>query len=568
MSFGNGGSYFGTDSSLGGNIGKNHANLMANDVKALLYVFSPNSRGIGDVAMRPLAYQWDENFLQGVQEITDQSRRGVDFNSSLVEEMMNHKNFSDNMTVSHAPSFNLRTSLLNDKWRFILILTDKGTDLIGVNTVMAAQGGNNQIRRIYTGYFEDEPFNPTTISSYRRTLNPHSYMTITHKTVVGLTKTHGMYGVETQINTRTSEEIILPHVTTSLAGMSGFNQRNELHLMTPENCVNSFQTTEDGYSLATPGISSNITNDVGARQVSDLFEQPEHNVNYVLKGLLKTQDDHNNRKRMSTRKSSHYFDDDFLGESFHRSSFARNLSLPASRNMSPFDLDVNSKISAQDLDNMVNHDLDVIPLDMETPMFYETADQTEISVTNRYSFLIATVMSPILNSAGLNEYQFEYQRALIRNEVKEDFRTISAAGNWVVPNEDLAAMVRAVQTELSKGIFETIFQSAGDFHVMVSAFATGITTVRLSLVGQGYKCQVDFELPSYLGGIISPLIGTDINNADNTSSIESLYGIATGSAGPGNYFNEDDLAFRDHANTVNFDDPSTFGLDPWGEELS
>jgi hypothetical protein len=299
-----------------------------------------------------------------------------------------------------------------------------------------------------------------------------------------------------------------------------------------------------------------------------LFEQPEHNVNYVLKGLLKTQDDHNNRKRMSSRKSSHYFDDDFLGESFHRSNFARNLSLPASRNMSPLDLDINSKISAQTLDDMVNHDLDVIPLDMETPMFYETADQTEISITNRYSFLIATVMSPILNSAGLNEYQFEYQRAFIRNEVKEDFKTISAAGNWVVPNEDLAAMVRAVQTELSKGIFATIFQSAGDFHVMVSAFATGITTVRLSLVGQGYKCQVDFELPSYLGGIISPLIGTDINNADNTSSIESLYGIATGTAGPGNYFNEDDIAFRDHANTVNFDDPNTFGLEPWGEELS
>ena len=169
-------------------------------------------------------------------------------------------------------------------------------------------------------------------------------------------------------------------------------------------------------------------------------------------------------------------------------------------------------------------------------------------------------MSPILNAAGLSEIQFEYQKAFVRGEVKSNFRIISAAANWNVGDDETAQMVRAVMTELNKGVFDTIYQSKGDFHVLVSAFATGITTVRLSLVGQGYKCDIDFELPSYLGGIISPLIGTDINNTDNSQSIESLYGIATGSAAPGNFFNQDDVDFMNHSNTLDFDDPSSWEL--------
>lgn len=564
MTFDRGGSYFGTNDSFAGGVNKNHSNLLDKDAKALLYVFAPNDKTIGDVGLRPFAYHFDENFLAGAGELTNQSLRGVDWSPALVEDMMLRSNFSNNMTVSSQPSIHLKTSYLSSSWRFILILTEKSRDLIGVNTVMST-GGNQQVRRIYTGFFEDEPFNPTTLTDYRRTPNPHAVMVFTHKTVMGMTTSHGRYGPETMISTRTSEEFVLPAYTKSLATGSGFNQRDELHLMTPANCVNSIATSEDGYSFATPGVHSNITNDQGVIPVSDLFEQPSQNVSYVLKGLLKTQDDFNARKRMAHRRTDRFFEDSFMGEGFHRQSLANNLEIPRSPKMSVFDLDVDSRISVQDLDQMVSGDMDVVPMNMESPLFYDTADQSESSVTNKYSFLIASVMSPILNSAGLNELQFAYQKAWVRGEVRDNFKVEGAAANWVVPQEDLNQMVRAVMTELASGIFDTIFQSMGDFHVVVNAYVTGITTVRLSLVGQGMKCHTDFELPSYLGGIISPLIGTDINNAENTQSIEGLYGVATGSSEP-SYFNQDDKDFMNYANNLSFDDPNP--ANPWAEELN
>lgn len=561
MSFDNGGSYFGMTENFGAQVNKNQTGLLLNDSKAIMYVFSPSQKAIGDVSLRPLTYHFDNSFFDNIADISDQTMKGADWSPALVDHLMNMNNFSNNMTVSTQPAFELKTSILSEKWRFILLLTDGGENLIGMNTLMASSSGGRKIRRIYTGYFEDEPFNPTTLSSFKKTLSPYSIMVITHKTVMDMMTNSTQFGPETSVTTRSSEEIIIPTVTKGLVAFNTHSRPSELHLMTPSNCVNSFSTGDDGSMFATPGFASNITNETDALIVNDIFEQPEHNVSHVLKGILKTQDDFNRRKRMSSRKAEHFMSDSFLGESFHRSTFAKHLDMTRSRTMSALDLDINSRVSALDLDTMLNGDMEVIPLDMGAPMFYETADQSEISMTNQYSFLIASVMSPILNAAGLSELQFEYQKAYFRGEDKSNYRIIGGAANWNIPNSETASMIRAVMTELDSGVFDAIYRTKGDFHVLVSAFATGITTVRLSLVGLGYKCEVDFELPSYLGGIISPLIGTDIHNTENSQSIENLYGHATGSAAPGNMFNNDDRDYIEHVNSLSFDDPSPFEIE-------
>jgi hypothetical protein len=227
------------------------------------------------------------------------------------------------------------------------------------------------------------------------------------------------------------------------------------------------------------------------------------------------------------------------------------MSLPRARRNGPLDLDVDSRISPVDLDRMVNGDLDVIDFDNPAPIYYETADQMETSMTNQYSFLIASVISPVMNSAGLNEIQFEYQIARMRGMVQDDFRVYSAAANWPVPQGDLMAMTKAVEVELTNGIFRTIFDSKGDFHVIVSANATGMTTIRLSLVGQGYKNPVDFEFPSCMGGLVTPLLGDASVNTTNSEAVEGLYNVATGTSPVVNHFTHDDNAFMNYANTGN-----------------
>lgn len=538
-----------------GQSNQNAAGVMETPSNAVLYVFKPYANQFGDVGLRPFQYNFDENFIHATQDIGDVVKRGSASAPHLVRDLMATSNLNDHMLPSYSVSMQLKASHLSDKYRFILIFTEKANNLIVGGNTIGSNHSNSQIRRIYTGYFEDEPFNPTTFTSTRRSLNQNSFMVITHKTIVGTSVEHGQLGARTQLRTQSSEEIIHPQITNALVG--GRNN-SQLFLMTPSNCINSIDTNDEGYSIAIPGAHSDISKDKGANVVADILEQPAHNVALIVKGMVRYQEDLSSRGRLSTSQNENYFDDAFAAEGSARMALGRYMSLPRARKSSLFDLDVDSRISPVDLDQLVNGDLNVIDFDLERPIFYETADQMEVSITNQYSFLIASVIVPILNSAGLNAMQFEYQVVRRNGQVDDDFIIHSAEPIFTAPQNDIFHMATAVKIELINGIFATIFHSKGDFHVAVSANATGMTTIRLSLVGQGHRNAVDFELPSCMGGLISPLLGDHISNSSNSESIETLYQVATGTHTP-SYFNDEDKSFMSYAQGEGWDPNKEFG---------
>lgn len=549
-----------------GQSNQNAVGVMNAPSNAVLYVFKPYANQFGDVGLRPFQYQFDENFIHTTQDIGDVVKRGTAHAPHLIRDLMATSNLNDQMMPSYTPSMRLRSSFLSDKYRFILIFTEKANNLIMGGNTIGSNHSNSQVRRIYTGYFEDEPFNPTTFSSTRRSLNENSFMVITHKTIVGTSVEHGQLGARTQLRTQSSEEIIHPQITNALIGNS---TNSPLFLMTPSNCINSIDVNDEGFSIAVPGAHSDISKDRGANVVADLLEQPAHNVALIVKGMLQYQDELSSRGRLSTHQLENYFDDSFAAEGSARMALGRYMSLPRARKSSIFDLDIDSRISPVDLDQLVNGELNVIDFDSERPTYYETADQMEVSVTNQYSFLISSVVVPILNSAGLNAMQFEYQIARLRGQVEDDFIIHSAEPIFTAPQNDIFQMVNAVKIELINGIFSTIFHSKGDFHVAVSANATGMTTIRLSLVGQGYKNGVDFELPSCMGGLISPLLGDSVSNSSNSESIETLYQVATGTHTP-SYFDDEDKNFMKYAESQNWDQSfngSTLVLDQQENEI-
>lgn len=543
----------GTSYSDGGNFGhaqQNAANIMSTKSRAVLYVFKPYDNQFGDVGLRPMQYMFDENFLGETQEITDLSKRGTSNAGMMINDLMLRTNLNDKMMPSIIPSISMRTSVLSDRHRFILVLTESAANLIGGNTLVHS-APSSQVRRIYTGYFEDEPFNQTSFGASRPTLNPSSFMVITHKTVVGAVSEHGRFGTKLRLNTQVSEEFVHPQISGALMSQ-GQGGRTELHLMTPENCLNSIDTNDDGFSLSMPGVHSDITRDKGVNVVVDLLEQPAQNVAQVVKGMIRFQDDITHRSRLSHHRQDNFFEDAFMGEGTARLKLAGYMSLPRAHRSSIFDLDVDARISPVDLDTMVSGELDVVPFDLERPIFYETADQMETSVTNQYSFLISSVISPILNSAGVNAMAFEYSVARIAGQVQQDFRTYQLEPNWECSTQDMLSMAKAIEVELVNGIFSTIFHSKGDFHVSVNANVVGMTTVRLSLVGQGYRNPVDWEFPSCLGGLVTPLLGDAATNATNTEAIETLYNQATGTNKAHNGFGDDDRAFADLTNALPF----------------
>lgn len=495
---------------------------------AVLFLFKPHQDTIKDVSARPFLYQFDAGLVADVQELAHGAARGINENR-LVEDIVQKNKFTDSVIPSHQPAFHLRTSQLTDFWRFILIFSESSTGLVspGGNFV----GNGQSVKRIYTGFFNDEPISQSFVAGRRAGYNEKARMTITHKTVVGTGRTVDQFGPRTINRSYASEQITHPNLVASLAAPSTGTGLNDmpLSLMTPQRCLSLIDVADDNSVVAVPGAALTLGNEGGVGQFSDVLEQPVHNVSQIMRGIVGANEEIMARRSLSTRSAGYDYDTDFLGESLKRRSIANNMEIPIRSSTSIFDLDVNRSITIADLDRMVGGTLAIRPADEQRPAMYDLANQSDVNMTNQYSSLISAVICPILAAAGLNQIDFTFQIAEMRNQVVPDWHVRRAAPSWPVSdNNELLRMVNAVKFELEKTLFETIFRSKGAFSVNVVADSTGFTTVQLFLVDQGIRNAGLFETPTFLGGTVSPLIGDEISMTSNSQQLEGLIGAAVG----------------------------------------
>jgi hypothetical protein len=538
------GSFFGSSSfgnvSVGYN-GQNAAGPGNTRQKGILILFRPypNQFG-GDVGLRPFQYSFDGNFVADVQELTDVTKKGSAPNAALLAEFEDRYNLNDQMMPSFNASMMFQSSRLSEKYRFILILTESGQGLVTGNT-LAANVGSKQMRRIYSGYFQDEPYNPVSHGN-GRTLNPNAFMVITHKTVIDAATTHGMYGSTMHVNARASEEVINSPVAAAYTLHA--NADDDMYLMTPRNVVNTIDTTSEGYSFAVPGAESNLKVDRGSHVLSDVLEQPDQNVKTILRGIMSYQDDVTTRSYSMTGRAAGYYDNEFMQDDAMRMTLGRHMDIPRWKHTSSFDLALDTPYSAQTINDMVGGDLDIQDYNQPRPLYYDTADQAVADIINQWSHLIATVVPPILNTVGLNAMQFVYEAKRTMGQPMDQFITYGAESHWPLPNNDAIAVARRVEVDLKKGIFASMLHSLGSFSVEVTANTTGMTVVRLNLIDMGMMSQCDFEWPSCLGGLVSPLIGGSRVNNHNSEQMTGLYGMITGTKTGEAGFNDDDKQFQ------------------------
>ncbi len=511
-----------------GFVGQNQDNLLNTRDKAVMYIFRPHVRQFEDVAIRPYSYSFDENFLNTASEMIDM----VSKNYTRPSVDMYRGNLNDYLMPEKAPSLLVRASNLENHYRFILIITESGSGLI-TNHTQAASSSSSQMRRIYTGFFNDEPFNPLTHIGGKRTYNRSALLIVTHKTKLNSTYGSGPYGGTMQLSNLRSDEIINPELSKSLT-VSLRSNVPSLRLMTPDNLIGSLSfNSDEGTAFSMPGSQSNLLEDQGVIPMADILEMPSENVSTLLNGIMSYQDEQSHYERLSTKRAKAHWEDEFLDEAQKRAKLVHHLKLPrANDHHSEFDFDLNRPISLGFVDDQCDGHLVIQDIDLPTPQFYETADQREIGTVNQFSYLIATVLPPLLNTAGLNRLQFDYQIAESRGQVQRQFRPYGSEAQIAgVPTQDLFSMIKAVEYELINGIFDVIYRSVGAFGVMVDCSVTGNTIVRLNLADHGvkYRNTADFVMPSSLGGLISPMIGDDLiftSNAQNTANmIDHVTGV-------------------------------------------
>ena len=514
--------------------------------RAVLCVLRPYHNQFEDVAIRPMNYRFDDNFLNEVHELTETALRAEMTHGSLIKGLKTKTNFNDYVVPTPQAQMTFKASALSHHHRFILILTDSASDLITPNTNFALSA-SNKMRRIYTGYFLDEPFSRLNFSS-KPALNPNAIMVITHKTVVGMTGSSDQFGYRERMATHSSDDIFQYRASLDLTSVNIGGHESSIHLMTPEHCLSGVDSTAEGDTLILPGIDSDLSRWKANDQATTILNQPDHNVTHLVRNVIKHVDEENNRNIMLGRSTQASFDDRYVNEEIARMQMRSNLAMPRSRLTRNFDLDINDQISPVDIDNMVNGTLEVQDFDVSRPMYYETLDQSHASVLNQYSALIAYVVGPVISGAGLDSMKISYEIANMNGMVQDSWRQNTPMSNYPVSEEQMGKMIWAVKHELENGIFRTIFDAMGAFSVMIDVCVSGMTSVRLSLVDMGIINGVDYVVPTCMGGMVSPLLGDSASLYSNNQAVETLFGIATGShVSPGN-FDSDDIAFGQYAN--------------------
>jgi hypothetical protein len=186
------------------------------------------------------------------------------------------------------------------------------------------------------------------------------------------------------------------------------------------------------------------------------------------------------------------------------------------------------------------------------------SDQMDLSSRNVACAFIASSIGAIM------------QRFMITDVV---LKLDSHNGQWEVPevgfitdvpSDEIQGKVRAFYMTFMSEVGETIVAQAGHFRADIMAMIGGITTIVLNMYSDTYVDSSIYEVPTILGGLVSPLFG---GNSSYTHNCREL-GVVTGSmfGGSRNVRPDFESAFGGHQ-PPNEDDLSTYGFSDASADL-
>lgn len=496
---------------------KNSDRVFQSREKAILVLLEPIEKQFGDVGYRPMLYNFDRGEMRRRgEDLLIKSGRGAHSVDDMAASMFRGLDAAASMTPSLKTNGLLKASHLNEKHRFILILTTNARGRIQSNTRVLNRNVSGMTRRIYSGICDDIPVERG-LFGRDKTLNPNCRLQVMRKVVTEIGREDTARGSITNLNNRFNDEVINPKLVDTLRT----SREEGIELLLPERVSGGIVATEDQIASA-PGLATDISDEKEEIIFSNTLENPRNHLDTLSRAFTLMVDDKEASDRVNNRRDSAWDMDNEHALELRTSSFQNYLHVPTSGMIDEDDLDMHDTILLGDIDD--RFDPEVIEIDIENALMYDVADHSEGSLINQYSYLIAIVTPTILSSLGLNKVQFTYSVERRPGGMPdESFRIRETETVYDVSRSELEGIERAFRSEMRKSCLDHIFATIQDFHLVCTCDVTGFTTIRLNPVALGMRNDVDFEMPTLLGGNISPMIGSTVDAATNTDSLVDVW---------------------------------------------
>lgn len=467
-------------------------NSLGGTPSCVMHLFSP--RHFSDQGRRPMAYKFSTKFSE--QAIDAVYHKTSNQSASRIDALVQNPEMMQSIVPTFHPDYMINMGAMSQFWTFMLIINN---DKTGPGGLIRAVADNLQI--VY-GYFLEEPVNPL-LHMGSLTVNPMAKLMITHKTIVNKSTHSGAYGTHNRLDTVADIDIIQ---SQSMATMSSAPTT----MLRPEDLYNkiSMNGGQDCVIMHDPSaLLANLGSSV------DLFSKlsvPKHNIRKILDAVADT----NSNLNAGSFEGSALVDlgtDAFSINMGHRlRDGARSIEIG---------LPTNRVITMDTILRQYNPRINRI--DLPSQQMYLLGDQSEGSLKNVFSSMLATVLPAMMADFVLAQITFRY------NSHADALEIHNVAPLTPMSEMDLKNRVNSFIFRMKSELFQILKIQRGDFDLQINCDCTSITQVNLNFLCDSTASPEIFEVPTLLGGFNSPLVGSMDLSDHNARELGQFIGHMT-----------------------------------------
>ena len=466
------------------------ANPLGTVTTAALWIFSP--RCFSTQAKRPLLYQFSPHFIDAADEAV--SRMSEQHNAAQIHTLTSRPEYLTSMFAAARPDYLVDMRGMSSNYTFMLVTVN---DKVGPGGSMQAL---SDTQHLYYGYFMSEPFNPNHHLG-RTTYDPNSVMVVTHKTTINKASSFGGLGPQPRLDTMSDIDVVHPKLFCPLF-------QSSTSLLRPEDLYGS--TTDGPDAVVMHPETALLERQENPISVASKLSIPRDNLRQVLNAVAMQ------KGAMNAEIESGGLGMMPLGRDSYRTGIEMNLQDTAGR-LPGTGMSVNGLIT---LGSVVHRYNPVItPVNVDPAPRYNPADQTTTSPRNAFSSLLTTILPAVMSEFMLLEIGFYYESHTDALQFYDTASTLSP-----MPMDSMWKKINGFMHRLKNDVFPILRMTHGEFVLSLQCSCGGISHINLNFLDDMIHNKDVFEVPTILGGLTSPMVGTMNAFDQNATEISKLIG--------------------------------------------
>ena len=511
---------------------------------ATLFIFSP--RALSKQFVRPYVFNFSDNFIDEIV--------GKQFDANMFNGMNRKSDAVLNAIVptSFEGIYQVRNEELSFYYTFMLIVQRENAQN-ALSPFLKAPSPTK--RQLMSGYFLQEPYNPTTMYMGSPTINPNAMMVFTHDSVFHVSPNDMLRGNRTVINmnhnadniSRTTEQMVVPGV--------GNGGDNRLYMMRPMDLdraaglsANFGETSVNGMANASLDAVAGARGGNAAVPLASSLKSPMAQLNHICdaaRSVLYSNLYESGNMNSFTNPFIPRQDDPVNSQRYMSQTFSSSLETvdlnPMTREGT--DIDTSIPMSIAQLDQMFGNSLMIMPFIVESHASCELTPQDEItSHKSVMSSMLASTISSMLPCYNIGGISFSYYSYMSSNGA------LTNKGVWNLINVDplipnigpdgidhhLQACIQMFYREMENNLFPILLNAGGDFELHAEINCYNVSLINLIFMDEKGMCANPhgyWETNNCFNNFTNPLLAGENIAARNVNSLAAFKDATLASIG-------------------------------------